>query len=190
MSACLVTPWLHLWMSPCHSCKTTRSKQFLIWFLHELLCTRVSLNSFPSTASRCPSLPTSAAEIFPLLLVTWYTCPPLTYGFLLTRKLSPTFVGPFKVLESVGAVSYRLELPPEFGTIHPVFHISQLKLHQGTPPLSRAALFVPDTSQQEWEVECLLDKHLRRNTVQYLVHWKGYGPLDATWEPASNLANA
>ena len=52
----------------------------------------------------------------------------------LTRKLSPTFVGPFRVLEHVGAVSYRLALPPEFGSIHPVFHISQLKLHQGPPP--------------------------------------------------------
>ncbi|KAD2806136.1 hypothetical protein E3N88_39513 [Mikania micrantha] len=42
-------------------------------------------------------------------------------------KLSPRFVGPFKILERIGSVAYRLELPSELGNIHDVFHVSNLK---------------------------------------------------------------
>ncbi|KAD2393865.1 hypothetical protein E3N88_40842 [Mikania micrantha] len=42
-------------------------------------------------------------------------------------KLSPRFVGPFKILERIGSVAYRLELPPELGNVHDVFHVSNLK---------------------------------------------------------------
>ncbi|KAD2805096.1 hypothetical protein E3N88_38473 [Mikania micrantha] len=42
-------------------------------------------------------------------------------------KLSPWFVGPFKILERIGSVAYRLELPPELSNIHDVFHVSNLK---------------------------------------------------------------
>ncbi|KAD4385335.1 hypothetical protein E3N88_25503 [Mikania micrantha] len=42
-------------------------------------------------------------------------------------KISPRFVGPFKILEQIGMVGYRLELPPELSNIHDVFHVSNLK---------------------------------------------------------------
>ncbi|GJZ64832.1 hypothetical protein Tco_0621528 [Tanacetum coccineum] len=42
-------------------------------------------------------------------------------------KLNPRYVGPFKVLEKVGSVAYKLELPQELSRVHNTFHVSNLK---------------------------------------------------------------
>jgi hypothetical protein len=44
--------------------------------------------------------------------------------FNVKAKLSPRFIGPFKILERVGEVAYRLELPVQLADVHDVFHIS------------------------------------------------------------------
>ncbi|GKD72074.1 hypothetical protein Tco_1330356 [Tanacetum coccineum] len=42
-------------------------------------------------------------------------------------KLNPRYVRPFKVLEKVGSVAYKLELPQELSRVHNTFHVSNLK---------------------------------------------------------------
>ncbi|GJS00052.1 hypothetical protein Tco_0316560 [Tanacetum coccineum] len=51
-------------------------------------------------------------------------------------KLNPRYVGPFKVLEKVGTVAYKLELPEELSRVHNTFHVSNLKKCHADEPLA------------------------------------------------------
>ena len=42
-------------------------------------------------------------------------------------KLSPRYIGPYEILERIGELAYRLELPPELSRLHDVFHICMLR---------------------------------------------------------------
>nr|GFB16965.1 putative reverse transcriptase domain-containing protein [Tanacetum cinerariifolium] len=50
-------------------------------------------------------------------------------------KLNPRYVGPFNVLERVGDVAYKLDLPEELSRVHNTFHVSNLKKCHANEPL-------------------------------------------------------
>ena len=43
------------------------------------------------------------------------------------EKLSSRYIGPYEILERIGELAYRLELPPELSQLHDVFHICMLR---------------------------------------------------------------
>nr|GFB38336.1 reverse transcriptase domain-containing protein [Tanacetum cinerariifolium] len=51
-------------------------------------------------------------------------------------KLNPRYVGPFKVLERIGDVAYKLDLPKELSRVHSTFHVSNLKKCHADEPLA------------------------------------------------------
>ncbi|GKG04776.1 hypothetical protein Tco_0315163, partial [Tanacetum coccineum] len=51
-------------------------------------------------------------------------------------KLNPRYFGPFKVLEKVGSIAYKLELPQELSRVHNTFHVSNLKKCYSDEPLA------------------------------------------------------
>ena len=111
-----------------------------------------------------------------------------------TRKLAPKFMGPYKIEKVISTTAYRLKLPHNL-KIHPVFHVSMLKpykenltdFNRDIPPPPEV---IPETNEEEYEVETILDKKLMRRKPFYLVKWKGYPLHNATWEPKENLTNA
>ena len=42
-------------------------------------------------------------------------------------KLSPRFIGSFKILERIGSIAYKLTLPPSLTRVQDVFHVSMLR---------------------------------------------------------------
>nr|GEY22445.1 putative reverse transcriptase domain-containing protein [Tanacetum cinerariifolium]GEY22450.1 putative reverse transcriptase domain-containing protein [Tanacetum cinerariifolium] len=52
------------------------------------------------------------------------------------QKLNPKNVGPFKVLEKVRSITYKLELPQELSRVHNTFHVSNLKKCYADEPLA------------------------------------------------------
>ncbi|KAA3487483.1 DNA/RNA polymerase superfamily protein [Gossypium australe] len=104
-------------------------------------------------------------------------------------KLSPRFIGPYRVLKRVGPVAYQLELPLELRQIHDVFHVSMLRRYHSDPSyrvLVEEIEVRPDLSFKEEPVQ-ILDKDVkvvRRKTVPLVkVLWQNHGSEEATWEP-------
>ena len=101
-------------------------------------------------------------------------------------KLAPRYYGPFQVIQRIGEVSYKLDLPSG-SLIHLVFHVSCLKAKLGDKVVPRPTLpavnadLVPTP-----ELMLILDKksiQLRsRIMTQVLVLWQGECKEDATWE--------
>jgi hypothetical protein len=50
-----------------------------------------------------------------------------TRRFKVKGKLAPRYVGPFKIVDRRGEITYQLELTPRLSNVHDVFHVSQLK---------------------------------------------------------------
>ncbi|GKA68611.1 putative reverse transcriptase domain-containing protein [Tanacetum coccineum] len=50
-------------------------------------------------------------------------------------KLAPRFVRPFEIVQKVGSMAYRLDLPEELNGVHDMFHVSNLKKCLADPTL-------------------------------------------------------
>ena len=100
------------------------------------------------------------------------------------EKLAPRFYGPYPIIEEIGEVAYRLQLPPE-AIIHNVFHISQLKLKLGNQQVvqQQHPILTEDFELQLW-LETVLgicwNKELEAN--KWLVKWKNLPESEATWK--------
>ena len=61
---------------------------------------------------------------------------------------------------------------------------------EGQTPNQPRPVHITEDRDSEWEVDHIMDSHLKNKKLKYLVHWRGYDDLDHTWEPKSNLGNA
>jgi len=108
------------------------------------------------------------------------------------KKLDYKRVGPYRILEKIGTRSFRLDLPPTT-KLHPVFHVNLLeRAHPDTIP-GRAPQRPPPlvvSGDEEYEVEAILDSRIRRNHLEYYIHWRGYPISERTWEPAACVKNS
>jgi ribosomal protein L21E len=110
------------------------------------------------------------------------------FGFRGAIKLHTKYYGPFKVLTCVGNLAYRLQLPVGV-KIHPVFHVSQLKIHLGAKavPSPDLPLVHDDGTVKQGPAMVLQVRQVPRNNVavvQWLTQWENLSPEEATWEDA------
>ncbi|GJV55631.1 hypothetical protein Tco_1456636 [Tanacetum coccineum] len=103
-------------------------------------------------------------------------------------KLAPRFVGPFKIIEKVGPVAYRLDLPEELNGVHDMFHVSNLKKCLADPtlqvPLDEIRVDAKLNFMEE-PVEILERefKKLKRSRIAIVkVRWNLKRGPEFTWE--------
>ncbi|GJZ30664.1 hypothetical protein Tco_0575711 [Tanacetum coccineum] len=79
-------------------------------------------------------------------------------------KLNPRYVRPFKVLEKVGSIAYKLELPQELSRVQNTFHVSNLKKCYADEPLaiSLDGLHFDDKLQFVEEPVEIMDREVKR----------------------------
>ncbi|KAI4379753.1 hypothetical protein MLD38_006007 [Melastoma candidum] len=117
-------------------------------------------------------------------LIGWLRAPLLYLPPRGFQELSPLFYGPFKVVNKIGKVAYKLELPAG-SLIHPTFHVS--KLRRSVPDAARVSTTLPSfCDPQVREPIAILARRMvkrgRRAATQVLVLWRGAVPEDAIWE--------
>nr|GEW07528.1 hypothetical protein [Tanacetum cinerariifolium] len=108
-------------------------------------------------------------------------------------KLSPRFIGPFKILKTVGEVAYTLELPKEMRGIHNTFHVSYLRKcltdESSVITLDEVAIN-PESTFQEESITILgrKSRQLRNKEIPLVkVEWKHRKGTSIRWEPKEKI---
>ncbi|KAJ9567114.1 hypothetical protein OSB04_003080 [Centaurea solstitialis] len=110
-------------------------------------------------------------------------------------KLSPRFVGPFKIIERIGPVAYRLDLPSELSSIHDTFHVSNLKkcLSEETVILPLGEIQIDEqlrATEEPIEILGREIKQLRRSKIPIVkVRWNSRHGPEFTWEQETFMRN-
>ena len=103
-------------------------------------------------------------------------------------KLNPRYIGPFRILERIGPVAYKLELPEELSRIHDTFHVTNLK-----KCLSDESLVIPLKeirlddklvfTEEPIEIMDREVKQLKQNRIPIVkVRWDTKRGPEYTWE--------
>ncbi|WMV57979.1 hypothetical protein MTR67_051364 [Solanum verrucosum] len=108
-------------------------------------------------------------------------------------KLSPRYIGPYRIAKRISNVAYELELPQELATVHSVFHISMLKKCIGDPSLipPTESIRIKDKLCYEEIPVQILDRQVRRlrtkDLVSVKVLWGNQFVEEATWEVEEDM---
>ncbi|XP_060190595.1 uncharacterized protein LOC132619836 [Lycium barbarum] len=101
-------------------------------------------------------------------------------------KINPRFIGPYEIERRVGKVAYELRLPYGIAIVHPVFHISMLRLYKSDPShvLTHEEIEINEGLSYEEEAVQIFDRQVRRlktkDVASVKVLWRNHNTEEAT----------
>ncbi|GJT76634.1 putative reverse transcriptase domain-containing protein [Tanacetum coccineum] len=108
-------------------------------------------------------------------------------------KLAPRYVGPFKILERIGPVAFRLRLPEELSSVHDTFHVSNLKkcLADANLQVPLNEIKIDKTLRFVEEPVEIMDREIRslkRSKISLMkVRWNSKRGPEFTWEREDHI---
>jgi transposase InsO family protein len=139
-------------------------------------------------------------------------------GVMDSEKLQPRYFGPYAIVAWHNGCDIEIQRGGKNGLhprsrVHPVFHISKVKIFKGEPRRTRADELRDGKLDKfegegggykywpldpdEWEVSEIIDhrgekasgkgKNKKKSTLEYFVHWAGFNVEDYTWEKESDV---
>ncbi|XP_070002913.1 uncharacterized protein [Nicotiana sylvestris] len=108
-------------------------------------------------------------------------------------KLSPRYVRPYKIIQRISQVAYKLGLPPEMSLVHLVFHMSMLKKVVGDPSTVVPAETIEVNEELSYEevLVAILDRQVQKlrnkEIVSIKVLWRNQQVEEATWEAEEEM---
>ena len=102
------------------------------------------------------------------------------------NKLFPKHYGPYKVLQKIGTMEYKMEIPTSL-RVHPFFHVSCLKkVIGGKLPVQTIFPELDEEGKIILEPKAVTETRTRqlrnRSISEYLIKWKNLPTKDSTWE--------
>ena len=112
-----------------------------------------------------------------------------------SKKLDHQRLGPYPITAKISLHAFHVGLPLALCQVHPIFHVSLLKLvitstipgwYPDPPPPTKVH------SKDEYKVANIINSHIWQNQLEYLVEWKGYEHISeaTSWESLLNVVNS
>ncbi|XP_059295626.1 uncharacterized protein LOC132048964 [Lycium ferocissimum] len=98
-----------------------------------------------------------------------------------------------KIVRRTGKVVYKLKLPSEMAMVHPVFHISMLRLYKPDPShvLTHEEIEINEVLSYKEEPVQILDRQVRRLRTKYVasvkVLWRNHNTEEENWEAEEDI---
>ncbi|XP_070010212.1 uncharacterized protein [Nicotiana sylvestris] len=108
-------------------------------------------------------------------------------------KLSARYIRPYRIIQRIGQVAYKLELPPEMSLVLPVFHVSLLRKVVGDPStiVPVETMEVNEELSHEEVPVAILDRQVRKlrnkEIASMNVLWQNQQVEEATWEAEDEM---
>jgi hypothetical protein len=118
----------------------------------------------------------------------WVSLMKGVHRFGIKGKLSPRYIGPYRIINKYGSLSYQVELPSKLSGVHNVFHVSQLKRCLKPPTdvvIEDTIPLEPGLTYKAYPTKILdqQDRLTRNKTTRfYKVQWNDHSEDDVTWK--------